>query len=546
VRALSPRAARAHPPPHPSSSHTFHPQTQAEKARREKAAPSHPRQQQQQQQQQQQPSDAAYSPSSGGGGSGGLTTVIRADELYKMQKESAIETAQDLRRKQEEKEQARREREAVAEARKERIRSMEATRVANLPKSQLEQEEAEEKARRRKLAATMRDEAQDDIKKMNSILNYAITVSIRDRQLQEKKVREEQEKADERMRELQAELEVLEARKVAETAEAAKKDKLDKVRAEILTQLEYALGRKHREREQLKLDEGKRKAELTRLAEMEAKEKEEAAARRARILHETTVENERAIAAKAARRAAEEEADRKADAEALAIQQQKAAAEAEKERQKKLREEVEFKARAAVQKFYDDTESREAMLARRAFEEGERRERAKELERARKAAAVQKDMQETRERMLAEKQQRVAELVDGERAEFELAQRMQTEWLAAVKAEETNRAAQNARFLAAVRAQVDGKEAAVRAARAKEREELEEERERAAAHIDYLRTLRDRKLQEMIDLGLPAKYQAELLAYDPERAMFKKELSDRVAPRKSDAAAAAAGGDKKK
>lgn len=450
--------------------------------------------------------------------------MIGGDELYEIKKASQIETAEEKRRKQLEAERLRKERAAVAEARKDRIRSMEATRIAHLPKSQLEQEEDSEKERRRAMAAAMRDEAQDDVKKMNSILNYAITVTIRDRQLAEKRDREAAEKAATKMRELLADIEVLEQQRKQEEAEQSKRQRATTYRSEMLSQLDDALHRKRALREQVKKDEADRKAALQAVAEQERREKEEAARKKAAIVSGMLADNEQAIAAKAARRAAELALDRKADAEALERERKLKEIEEEKERQRKIREEAEFKVRGAVQKFYDDREAKEELLMRRAYEEGVRREREKALAQARKQAAVHADLKETQARMLAEKLQRSAEMIHEEKAEFERAIRVREEWLAAEKAKDEERNRANAQFLRDVQGQVGEKEQKRRAERQAERAALEAERAKVQSEYDYLRSLRDKKIEEMRAMGLPAVYQTELAKYDPERAQFKKQL----------------------
>lgn len=450
--------------------------------------------------------------------------LLRADEIFTMRKASEIESPEQLRRRKEYEAQERKERQAAAEARKEKIRSMEATRIANIPKTQLEQEDEDEKNHRRQLAKEMRDETMDDIKKMNSILNYAITATIRERQIAEKKEREAAEKAADRMRDLQAEIEALEVRKKAEEAEMAKHAVIDRVKQEMVAQVHEAINRKKAQREAMKQDEIQRKLMLAKQLEADAKAKEQLMKKKQDILNDTIKLNEQAIEAKKQRKLQEIALDRKIDAEAAAIVAAKEAAEAEKERQRKLREEAEFKVRGEISKFYDDTEKREEMLMRRAYEEGERREREKALVRARAQAAAQADLHETRVRILAEKQTRMAEMIDDERAEFERAIRLQEEWLAQEKIKEDTRNAANAAFLKDIRVQVKEKEERLRTMKQHERKELDASRAAVQAELDHLRQVRDRKLEEMKALGLPAKYMAELTSFDPEKAIFKREM----------------------
>ena len=65
----------------------------------------------------------------------------------------------------------------------------------------------------------------------------------------------------------------------------------------------------------------------------------------------------------------------------------------------------------------------------RAFEEGARRERQRELERARSQKAALDDLKRTRARMLEEKQEAMAGMIEDEKAEFMLAKQLQDQWL---------------------------------------------------------------------------------------------------------------------
>ena len=144
--------------------------------------------------------------------------MITSDELYDMRKGSVIKSAEDIRADKREAARLLKEKQAVTDARKDKIKSLEATRIANLPKSLLEQEDIEERARRIKLAEYTKDESQSDVKRMNAIFNYALTVSIRDRQLAEKKERDAQEAAREKMKDLQIEIDALELQQRKEQA----------------------------------------------------------------------------------------------------------------------------------------------------------------------------------------------------------------------------------------------------------------------------------------------------------------------------------------
>jgi hypothetical protein len=171
----------------------------------------------------------------------------------------------------------------------------------------------------------------------------------------------------------------------------------------------------------------------------------------------------------------------------------------------------------------------------RAYEEGARRERARELERARSQAAALDELKSTRSRMLEEKQVAMAGMIEDEKAEFMLAKRLQDQWLSQEEAKEAARNKANYSFLKDVRAQVSDKEERERRAKEVERAELVRSQAEFAARADYLRAIRDRKVAEMKALNLPGSYTTELSRYDPDVEMAKASMvvakkQEKVAP----------------
>jgi hypothetical protein len=461
--------------------------------------------------------------------------MLSADEVFAMQRAAVIKSAEELRADKAAAARELKERQAVAEARKEKIRSLEAQRIANLPKSLLEQEAADERERRLALAQLAKDESQSDVKKMNSIFNYALTVTIRDRQLREKKERDEQERAREKMRDIQLEIEVLEKQRAKEELEASKKGGRDQYRADVLSQLHVALNRKKVAREAMMAEEAQRKASYAVVLAAEKEKADELLKKKAADLQETLMLNQAAIEQKKARRQQDLDEDAKVDAEALAIDRAKAAAEAEKERLRKLKEEASARDRGSLAKFLDDGEAKMELIMQRAYEEGARRERARELERARQQAAALDDLKLTRARMLEEKQVAMAGMIEDEKAEFMLAKRLQDQWLEQEEAAEAARSKANFSFLKDVRAQVTDKEERERRAKELERAELVRSQAEFAARGGYLRDIRDRKVAEMKALNLPGSYLTELQRYDPDVETAKSSMTvakkqEKIAP----------------
>ena len=95
----------------------------------------------------------------------------------------------------------------------------------------------------------------------------------------EKKERDEQEKAREKMRDIQLEIEVLEKQRVKEEIEASKKGGRDQYRADVLSQLHVALNRKKVAREAMMAEEAQRKAAYAVVLAQEKEKADDAALR---------------------------------------------------------------------------------------------------------------------------------------------------------------------------------------------------------------------------------------------------------------------------
>ncbi len=70
----------------------------------------------------------------------------------------------------------------------------------------------------RRAADHLRGEARDDVKTLNSLVEYAKTVTIRNLQIAEKKEREAKAREEERVRDLEVEIQRLEQIKVRPTS----------------------------------------------------------------------------------------------------------------------------------------------------------------------------------------------------------------------------------------------------------------------------------------------------------------------------------------
>jgi hypothetical protein len=419
------------------------------------------------------------------------------------------------------------ERHALAEERKERIRGMEAHRLANVPKSQLEQEEEEEKRARRALALALQEERTDAMKSMNSMLNSAITVSIRDRQVAERAAQRAAAATEARLLDLRAEVEAMEAQQRSDAAAASAREHTKVQQRALAEQLAAALSRKRAALEAAQAEDRERKAGMAAALAAETAGKAADKARRAAQLQDFKAHNDAAVAARAGARAAELAAERRADEEAAALAQKREAQLAAAEAARAEKERVLALTAGAVTRLVDDRDAKEELRARRALEAAARREREAELGRARARAAAEADLAASRAAMAQAKAALAAGLIEEEREEYLRAASAQEEWLARDRAAGAARAAANAQLLADLSAQVEAKKEAVRARRAGEAAEEAARAAAAAEQVAFLKGIRDRKVAEVQALGVDARWTTQLAGYNSERIAEKLEMSGR-------------------
>jgi hypothetical protein len=452
--------------------------------------------------------------------------TVASGEVVAMRREATLGNGEAVRAA-EERRAAAEERTAVAEARKERIRALEASRLANVPLSQLQQEEEDEKNARRALAVALREQATDDMKAMNSIINEAITVSIRDRQMEEKRRQREAEKAAQRMMELKAEIEVMESQQRADEAEGRKRAGIKVQQRALAEQLGAAIHRKRAALEAVQAEERVRRERMKEeLAEEEAGKVAALHARKA-LLADFKLHNDAAVEARAGRKAAEREAEARADAEALVLAEKKEAQLRREEEARKEKERILHLAATNVASILDDRDARDELRARRAQELADRAVRAKALREAQSKAASQAALRAAAEGMKADKLAAMAGMIEEEKREFEKAARAQAEWLEREREAERERARKGAALLKDLGAQVEEKR---RAEAGRKAAEAKEEAERVAGlkeQVRFLKAIRDKQVGEIQALGVAPQWTSALMKYDTEAISERKEMSGR-------------------
>merc|ERR1719446_1858383 len=134
-----------------------------------------------------------------------------------------------------------------------------------IPPSEIEQQQSAEKAAMLSAADRQMAEELDDVKKMNQMMLYSKVVTIRDAQLNEKKIIQKERLEEERRLDTIMEVERLKALKLYEERELRRKEDQKKGAQVIINQM------KERERErvrQLELQDQEREAMLKQNQDM--------------------------------------------------------------------------------------------------------------------------------------------------------------------------------------------------------------------------------------------------------------------------------------
>lgn len=440
--------------------------------------------------------------------------VVSASELARIKNSSIIKTQADLKREAAQAALEKAERHKRAQERKDRIVALEERRKKAIPLTTLEAEKKEEDAKVLQKAKLLRKEALDDVKSLNSYSQYAKTVTIRKKQMEEKEARLAKEREAERIRDLEMEIERLETVKMYRDREEAQRRGLVEARRHI--EIQIAEREKMREAEhQALLEEQKRiKQEAVEAAEKARREQVVVLEKKAKQRAEVLKANAAAIKMKEAERLREIEEDEKIRQYNLAEEEKKRLQEEEEARVLALKE-LEFaKLRAKQEKMADSAAELDAIRARRAFEAGQREARRKDMEEAKKRKALQDDLIAARIEQQERKEMMIALEIQREREEFERNSEVRSEWLAKEKSAVTAERHRNLRHKDDLISDISKRERDRKAASAAL---LEESRKGTlGADLDEIRRIRDEKVTELLDAGVDPLYVVELKKYDPQ------------------------------
>ena len=360
-------------------------------------------------------------------------------------------------------------------------------------------------------AAARKEEQHDDVKEMNRMMLYAKTVTVRDRQLEEKKFIQALQRQEDQRIDLEMEAERIKLIKHYDIREENQKAENARGAQVLIRQIHDRAEERQLQQDALAEEKRKLVAHMQELEQKEAEAQLKRAEEARKVKAELVEANAAAVRSKMAGKQAEIEEDKKI-AEYL---RKKAALDAQREsevEQAKYEKELLISRLRAIQEREQDHQATlDALRAKRHREAKDREWRLQQLQKARKDAQSLQSLVEGRERSKQEKARRFAEQAVAEQDEYFQILEWQKEQIARDQVKE--KLAREAEVLQkqALRDQIAEHAAERKAAYEAylaEGRELERQRQEQKHRLFQIK---QSKVEELNALGVPPKYQAELI-----------------------------------
>ncbi|KAA6384207.1 MAG: putative flagella associated protein [Streblomastix strix] len=442
-----------------------------------------------------------------------VATVLTKSDLQRMRQLAQLEkTAEEVEKERKSTETQRKYN--ATQSRRDAMIKREQEKLSNIAPSDMDILHKIEHDEKVEQAQETRDMLLDDAKAMCSLMQFARAAAIRDNQKVERgrlKQREKDEEVEWANIMEADRVKALEAREASERAKAIERREGAKV---IITQME------ERKLERERLKDEKEREEEARVRDMERMRLEDIEQRRLKVLHskelneQITKENMKMQERKDMEKMLEVEDDKRIAQYLREKAQREEEAELEKRRIAKEKEIETARLRALQEKFIDTKAQKDELAAKRAFEDSERKWRAKQKFDAAEKARVEKEVKDMRDLQVLAKKIMLQDAEQREREEFDnIVRRVKQE-------EEKERQAGITKLVAAndnkegVRAQMIARQEN----KARQREfELKETEDLKKGEFDLLARLqriKDRKIARLRAEGVPEKYIVDLLNYD--------------------------------
>ncbi|XP_026086818.1 cilia- and flagella-associated protein 45 [Carassius auratus] len=436
----------------------------------------------------------------------GQSVILSSAEFRRIVLESHVTSLEEKAAVLESQRQAREEAMDAAEQRKAQMRQADLSRQKNQNLSELEAEARDRAQYLLERANTLRMEQEDEVKKLNELIQEVQCHVVRDVQIQEKKLNSAEWLEEEKRLDAMMEVERRRALETQEQIEQLRKQQRINGKMCILDQIQMCLEEKMLQ-DELKEQEGQQLLEnMERMQMEELKAIERRKEEQRNLLQEIQKINEENLLAKEQKKEEERLADLRAVEYTRKKLEREAEYEAEQIRIKKDKEKEVARLRALQERDRDHKAEQDEIRARRNQEAAGREWRRKEKEQTLRKLEVEEKLKATRLEQVTHKEHLLSIEAGRERAEFERVLRAQQELIEKERERERQRHQQIQRHAEAVRQQVREREMQAITQRRelfREGERLEEEARNRRARLDEIK---EKKLMELKAAGLSDKY----------------------------------------
>ncbi|KAK2894850.1 hypothetical protein Q8A67_012079 [Cirrhinus molitorella] len=440
----------------------------------------------------------------------GQSVILSSGEFQRIMEESYVPSQEEKAAVLEAQRQAREEAMDAAEERKAQIRQADLSRQKNQNLSELEAEARDRAQYLLERANALRMEQEDEVKKLNELIQEVQCHAVRDAQIQEKKLDRTEWLEEEKRLDAMMEVERRRALETQEQIEELKKQQRINGKLCILDQIQMRLEEKMlqdelKEQEGQQLLENMEKMQMEELKTIERKKEEQKD-----LLKEIQKINEENLLAKEQKKEEERLADLRAVEYTRKKLEREAEYEAEQIQMKKDKEKEVARLRALQERDRDHKAEQDEIRARRNQEAAEREWRRKEKEQTLRKLEAEEKLKASRLEQVTHKEHLLSIEAGRERAEFERVVRAQQELIEKEREKEDQHNRKIQRHAEAVRHQVREREMQAVTQRRelfREGERLEEEARIRRARLDEIK---EKKLRELKAAGLSDKYYKEV------------------------------------
>lgn len=440
----------------------------------------------------------------------GLTVVLRRNKFMQLKESSRVRTHAEIQKEIDDQMKFKIQNMEESEKRKDEMRELERNRRANTKLNDLEVEAKEKAEYLLTKANAERLEQDEEIKGVNTWILNAKCHAIRDAQLLEKQQMKNEIEQESLRLDTMMELDRINAIKAAEDIDEMRQKQRYLGAQQLLKQIESNAQERVLNEERRDQETKMVLKKLDQLHEQDMKELQEKKRKQLALAKEIRITSEEQLRY----REREIELDREMEFKVLQYQklrdEREAARELERKQLKKQKEMEIARIRGLQEKAIDAQANRDALVARRNQEENERMWRKKEKLEALKKAESEAIMRKARAEQVQNKEHYIAVQAQRERHEFERVLAEQKKQIAQDLEREKALHAARRRNGDFVRQQIRDKEQLAIEARKKHFEEGIRMEEEARQRRVRLTEVKNKKLIELREAGIPMKYCNEI------------------------------------